>query len=54
MLVGTEEANRIAVEVPNEQFLNKANEFFKKITDAKSPEDVTNRIKEEDSDLPFN
>ncbi len=40
LLVGTEEANRIANEVQNERIREKMNEFFKDIVNAKSIEDV--------------
>ena len=54
MLVGTEEANRIATEVQNERIREKMNDFFKDIVNAKSIEDVQRKYGDSDDDLPFN
>ena len=54
MLVGTEEANRIATEVQNERIREKMNDFFKDIVNAKSIEDVQRKYGDNDDGLPFN
>lgn len=54
MLVGTEEANRIATEVQNERIREKMNDFFKDIVSAKSIEDVKRKYGDDGDGLPFN
>lgn len=54
MLLGTEEANRIAVEVGNERLREKMNDIFGGIMSAESLDDIKEKFKDEDEDLPFN
>lgn len=54
MLLGTEEANRIAVEVGNERLREKMNDIFGDILSAKSLDEVKEKFKDKDEDLPFN
>ena len=54
MLLGTEEANRIAVEVGNERMREKMNEIFGGIMGADSIEDTYKKYGVSEEDLPFN
>ena len=54
LLVGTEEANRIATEVQNEMIREKMNDFFKDIVNAKSIEEVKRKYGDDGDGLPFN
>ena len=53
LLVGTEEANRIANKVQTEMMLEKMNDFFKNIVNTKSVEDVKRKSGDDGDGLPF-